>query len=108
MKDFFSNLWLAILILFLFVGAIIGIVSFCEPFVTMLGNGSLLRGIILMPFGIFGVIQFIRGIFRVLGADAEAFESYGQKNYWKFCIYVLLNIFSYFALIIIFRSIQIP
>lgn len=111
MKKFFSNLlsniWLALLEIILIIGAVYGIVSFCEPFVTILGDGSLLKGILMMPFGIFGMIQFFRGAVKVLESDCEDMECAGHKQTWKLTLYVLFSLFSYFALVEMFRSIQI-
>ena len=107
MKNFFSNIWFAFLIIILILGAVAGIVSFCEPFVTILGDGSLLKGILLLPFGIFGIVQFFRGAMKVLESDCTDMECAGHKQTWKLALYVLFYLFSYFALIEIFRSIQI-
>jgi hypothetical protein len=107
MKDFFSNIWFAFLVIILILGAVYGIVSFCEPFVTILGGGSILKGILLLPFGIFGTVQFFRGAMKVFESDCMDMESAGHKQTWKLVLYVLFSIFSYFALIEIFRSIPI-
>lgn len=111
MKKFLSNLFLnmlsAIMVIALILGALYGIVSFCEPFVTILGDGSILKGILLLPFGIFGMIQFYRGAMMVLESDCTDMECAGHKQTWKLSLYVLVSIFSYFALIEIFRSIPI-
>lgn len=107
MKNFFSNIWFTFLIIILILGAVVGIVSFCEPFVTILGGGSILKGILLLPFGIFGIVQFFRGAMKVLESDCTDMECAGHKQTWKLALYVLVSIFSYFALIEIFRSIQI-
>ena len=107
MKDFFSNIWFVFLIIILILGAVVGIVSFCEPFVTILGGGSILKGILLLPFGIFGIVQFFRGIMKVFESDCTDMECHGHTQTWKIALYVLLSIFSFFVLIKIFRSIPI-
>lgn len=107
MKNFFSNIWFAFLIIILILGSVVGIVSFCEPFVTILGDGSILKGILLLPFGIFGIVQFFRGAMKVFESDCTDMECAGHKQTWKLALYVLLSIISYFVLIEIFRSIPI-
>ena len=107
MKNFFSNIWFTFLIIILILGAVVGIVSFCEPFVTILGGGSILKGILLLPFGLFGLIQFYRGAMKVFESDCTDIECAGHKQTWKLVLYVLFSLFSYFALIEILRSIPI-
>ena len=107
MKNFFSNIWFAFLIIILILGAVVGIVSFCEPFVTILGDGSVLKGILLLPFGIFGIVQFFRGAMKVLESDCTDMECAGHKQTWKLAVYVLFSLFSYFALIKMFQAIPI-
>ena len=96
------DIFFAVLILILIAGAVFGLVSFCEPFVIILGNGSILKGILLTPFGIFGAVQFIRGALKVLGDDLATVD--GKKTPTWAYVYVIFSIFSYFALIAIFRA----
>lgn len=62
--------------------------------ILKIGGGSIIIGILLTPFVIFGVINIGRGFFAVLEKDGEKF--YGEKN-WKVAIYFLVTIAGYAA-----------
>jgi hypothetical protein len=102
MKEFFSNLFFYLFLILIAIVVILcacfNLVSFCEPIVLTLGGGSILRGILLLPFAIFGMIQIIRGSIKVFDSDANNMESILTKYEWVAPLYFLLSIFSYFVL----------
>lgn len=92
---------LTVLFFVLFIGvpvllSILSIAHFCEPFVSVLGNGSVLRGLLLMPFGIFGMIQVIRGAGNVFNLDMEKINSMKEsEGVLLGSLYIVVSLVSY-------------
>lgn len=88
---------LAIVSLLIGAGNVIDIVV---KVISIAGGGSLLRGIILAPFFVIGVVQIVRGFFAVVEKDSDRFE---QKHFNTnkgsnlFGLYFLITIFGYAA-----------
>ena len=62
----------------------------------IIGDGSLLKGILTLPFAIYGLILFIKGAIANLD---EVNEKYTFKKAWHASAYFLIFILSYMALV---------
>ena len=62
----------------------------------ILGDGSLMKGILLLPFAICGLILFIKGAIANLD---EINEKYTFKKDWQVSAFFLVFILSYMALV---------
>ena len=107
MKKFFSNLFSSIFVLvFIAVSVFVtfrSVYYLCAPLVLALGNGSVLLGIILLPLGIFGIVQIVRGVMYIFDHDVKKMES--SDIHWFFVIlYIVSFIPSCFALVQIIRN----
>lgn len=103
MKDFFGKLFTAIIVLILIAIVVYNVISTLAPIVNALGYGSIIKGIILSPFGIFGIVQFFRGSLKVLSSDLENMED-AKYPTWLLFVYFFVNLFSVVALIEVCRS----
>ena len=61
-----------------------------SDFILFLGNGSWIRGLILLPFCSVGLIQIIRGLIETLRKDEEKW--WNGKNGMLICIYFVFTI----------------
>ena len=107
MKKFFSNLFSSIFVL-VFIAVCVfmtvrSVYQLCAPFVLALGNGSILRGIIFLPLGIFGIVQIVRGVMYIFDHDVEKMESSNINGFFVI-LYIVSFIPSCFALIQIIRN----
>ena len=103
MKDFFSSVFCYLIIAALVIVTIVSLLSFCAPFVVALGNGSVLRGVLTLPFGMFGLVQFIRGALHIFDADLKKLED-TIKRPWQLALYIMSSLASYYFLFEIIRN----
>lgn len=115
-KKFFGKLgWLlgsiilaCICLLWVFLGvgsAIDTVVSV----VKIAGHGSLIRGIVLAPFFVFGCIQIIRGFIKVLESSNPCYCSKKTgKCYDLSSLYFLAMVIGYFAVLSAFPAFGAP
>lgn len=104
MKDFIKKIgWIfiglicvaiALLSIFLGLGSVAEIVA---NIFKAVGGGSLVQGIIMTPFFIFGVIQIFRGFCAVFNADLKKMEA-SDFSLWHL-LYIPATIIGYIALI---------
>lgn len=66
--------------------------------VTIAGGGSLVLGIVMTPFFIFGVIQILRGLCAVFNADLKKMDS-SDISLWHL-LYIPATIIGYIAVIL--------
>ena len=62
----------------------------------VLGDGSLIKGILVLPFVIFGLILFLRGAISNIDEIGQKFTF--KKN-WQVGLFFLIIIFSYMAFV---------
>lgn len=88
---------------FIAISVLIGgaaVIRMVLKIISIAGGGSLIRGIILAPFFVFGVIQIIRGFSVHIEDAGYDFENkYGKtpKGDFLYTLYFLASIASYFA-----------
>ena len=105
MKDFIKKIgWIllgliaaaiALFSLLLGLGSVADIVI---KIVTIAGGGSIVKGIIMAPFFIFGAVQIFRGFCAVLNADMEKMNAKGE-SIWHW-LYIPSTIIGYIAVIL--------
>ena len=97
MKSFFSN------IIFYVILTIVVLVPLAIAFhdifdiILKIGSGSIIAGMLLLPFAIIGGINVFRGFGAVLGMDESKYGHLIKKN-WQLAIYFILYIGGYLAL----------
>ena len=97
MKKFFSK------ILFCAIVSVVILVPLAIAFqdvydvILKIGGGSIVVGIVLIPFVIIGCINIFRGFGAVLEMDEAKFGKRIKKN-WQFAVYLLFYIGGYLAL----------
>lgn len=110
-KNFFDNIgfWLLIspFIIIPIASVIFGIYySFDNivKFLTKIGSGYWLVGLIIVPFAIVAFIQMLRGAFLLLEVDADRFGLNEKKQDWKGSLYLVINFLGYAALYILLKK----
>lgn len=77
--------------------------------VTIAGHGSLIRGIILAPFFVFGCFQIIRGFIKVLeSADPYYYSEKRGKRYDLSSLYFLAMVIGYLTVLSAFPAFGTP
>lgn len=77
--------------------------------ITIAGHGSLIRGIILAPFYVFGCILIIRGFIKVLESDAPFYWSKkAGKSHDLSTLYFLVMVISYLTVLSAFPAFDTP
>ena len=69
--------------------------------IRILGGGSLLFGIVKIPFCLFGFVQVLRGIYSVMGKDSKDIEESCdnfKKHQFAIITYLIVSILSYIFL----------
>lgn len=97
MKKFFSNI-----IFYVIIAVVILVplaIAFQDVFdvILKIGGGSILKGIILLPFAVLGFINAFRGFGAVLEMDEAKYGHLIKRN-WQLGIYFILYIGGYFAM----------
>ena len=107
MKKLFENFWYIIAIVMIVGGVVI---SFWEMFsgiwniILDIGDGSWVKGIIFLPFSIFGSIQIIRGSCAVFKNDLPSYAPSSRiptKDTILSILYLVVTITSYIILFIV-------
>lgn len=62
----------------------------------ILGNGSLIKGILVFPFAISGLILFFKGVFSNIDEIGQKFTF---KKDWQASLFFLIIILSYTAFV---------
>lgn len=90
MKKLSDKLFLYSTILVLVLLSVFGIVHGFGGIETikLIGGGSLIIGIIKIPFYLFGGVQLLRGVFHIIGKDTELFSDDGKFNYPLWILYI--------------------
>lgn len=104
MKKFFSILgWLILVLIFLALNAVnvYRFFEFLASIVARFGFGSVLRGIVTLPFALFGVVQIFRGAILLLNEDGEMLD---RKPKWLQNLYIISSLLAYPAAIILLVS----
>lgn len=86
---------IALFSLFLGLGSVGEIVV---KIVSIAGGGSIVKGIITVPFFIFGIVQIFRGACKVFDADLKKMNE-TDESLWHY-LYIPANIIGYIAVII--------
>lgn len=77
--------------------------------ITIAGHGSLIRGIVLAPFFVFGCIQIIRGFIKVLeSSDPCYYSKKTGKRYDLSHLYFLAMIIGYLTVLSAFPAFDTP
>jgi len=97
MKKFLKNTFFYIIIAIIILIPLAIAFQDVFPIISIIGNGSILAGIILTPFVVIGIVNVFRGFGAVLQIDEV---KYGNKigKGWNFYAYLLINLGGYFAL----------
>ena len=86
---------------FALLSILLGLGSVAEilvKIVTITGGGSIIRGIIMTPFFIFGIVQIIRGFCAVFDADLNKMNT-KDSSIWNY-FYIPATILAYLSVII--------
>ena len=92
-----------LLLLFILIPVLIGLGSVFTIFAKVflfVGGGSLVRGILMTPFFIFGVIQIVRGFAAIFDDDLENIEAkvqHKKNGYLLTALYVISLFAGYLA-----------
>lgn len=105
MKKFLDKLgWIlggVILVCICLLSILLGVGSVIDAIVSVVkiaGHGSLIRGIVLAPFFVFGCIQIVQGFIKALDRPAPCYRSKRTgKSYDLSSLYFLAMVFGYFA-----------
>ena len=104
MKKFIGStvLWVMIGLLLVAVAALV-LLSIGATFIDIknfaikLGYGSLIKGLLLLPFFIVGCVYVVRGFFAVGEKDGENIPF---KHKWQESLYFIIMLVSYIAFVI--------
>ena len=105
MKKFLSNFGFALLVLVFLAATAANLYrafDFFSSAIEVLGFGSALLGMILLPFALFGVVQIVRGAISVLEKDSEKLDN---ASGWVQSLYTIASFVSYPAAIIFIAAI---
>ena len=102
MKKIFSTFgfWLTVAIFTLI--PLLVLLTEAKQIAIIIGNGSLLKGVIILPFAIAGFINVFRGFCYNLEQTEDKNKI---KKYWQFVIYLIFTILSYVALFLAIKEI---
>ena len=91
---FFSIVVIAIALFSLFLG-FGSVAEIVVKIVKIAGGGSVVQGIITVPFFIFGAVQIIRGACKVFNADLNKMDE-SNESLWHY-LYIPATIVGYIA-----------
>jgi hypothetical protein len=87
--------------------ALLGLGSVAEivvKIVSIAGGGSVVLGIIISPFFVFGAIQLFRGACKVFDADLKKMNEQGE-SLWHY-LYIPATILGYIAFIVVLMNVS--
>lgn len=90
------------------VSLVIGIYSsfdYIVDFLTKVGFGYWIVGLIVVPLAIIALIQIFRGAFLLLEVDDDIFRLNKKNQDWRVSLYVAINYLGYAALLILLTRI---
>lgn len=95
---FFSLICIAIALFSLFLG-LGSVAEIVVNFVKIAGGGSIIRGVIMIPFFIFGVVQIFRGLCATIQADVDKMNA-SDESLWHY-LYIPATIAGCIAVILV-------
>lgn len=90
-----SCLLFVVIVLFSLLLGLGSVAEVVVRIVTIAGKGSLVKGLIMAPFVVFGAVQIFRGILKIVDADIKKMETKGE-SIWHF-LYIPLSLIGYVA-----------